>query len=60
MDETMSNKEAADILKAIVNNRTKNRSRANGKIMLDMKIDLAILKAIEALEQENVKQGEAK
>lgn len=55
----ITNKEAAAILRMVMNNRNQYRARrGNGQIMLNLEIDLAILKAIEVLEQTCDKQGD--
>ena len=58
MSDSISNEEAAAILRMVMNNRNQYRARGNGKIVLNLEIDLAILKAIEVLEQTCDKQGD--
>ena len=59
MNDSISNEEAAAILRMVMNNRNQYRARrGNGKIMLNLEIDLAILKAIKVLEQTCDKQGD--
>lgn len=58
MSDSISNEEAAAILRMVMNNRNQYRARGNGKIMINLEIDLAILKAIEVLEQTCDKQGD--
>lgn len=59
MSDSISNEAAAAILRTVMNNRNQYRARrGNGKIVLNLEIDLAILKAIEVLEQTCDTQGD--